>query len=458
MKILLIRPSERDYSTSRLPDSLNNIQGNYPPLGLMYLASVLRVYGYNVKIIDCQISNHSSSFLKKEISRFKPDITGISTMTPYFYEAYNIAKLVKSFGSVTVLGGPHVSVSPNDIVSEKYIDFAIIGDAEYNFLSLVQNLEKKKRGELDNISGLVYTKNGKIRINKLNYIKDLNKLPFPSRDILSAEKYYCILNNNKYTTLITSRGCPYNCSFCFKKRFDNIFRKRNAKNVADEIELCIDQYGIKEIMFYDEAFSFNKKHVISICNELISRNLDVKWEATFRVGDANKDLLKLMFKAGCFRLRYGVESGNQTTLNMMNKNIKLQQVKKAFLITKKTGIETLAYFMIGYIGEGAQSVQNTINFSKQINPDWALFLATTPLPLTPLFKEAVEKGLINNDYWKHPINKNKPHLIKDCDKFVREAYFSFYLRIPYILKKIYSSKSRYQILNYYKGLKNIISM
>jgi radical SAM superfamily enzyme YgiQ (UPF0313 family) len=247
------------------------------------------------------------------------------------------------------------------------------------------------------------------------------------------------------TTMITSRGCPFRCGFCFKRETDKVLRLRDPIKVVDEMEDVVKQYKVKEIMFYDDTFTWNKNHVIGICNEILKRNIKVKWEAPTRVDAIDESLLELMKRTGCIRLRYGVESGDPAILKLMNKNINIEMVKKAVRMTKKAGLEVFAYFIIGYANETSQTIRKTINLAKELNCDLVMFTVATPCPQTPFYDMAFQKNIIDYDYWQQftlgKIDRRFPYFVADADKWIKMAYREFYFRPIYILRQLFKIRS-----------------
>ncbi len=461
MKILLMRHHDIENINTRLPESLNRAQGMYPPLGISYIAAVLEKAGHETRILDSQALNLTTEETKKEIEKYMPDIVGINCMTPNVRGALEAARLAKEVSKdiITVLGGPQLSVFPEETVSFDFVDFGVCGEGEFPMLQLAEHLEKNK--QVSAIKGLIYKKDGKVFSNPTYIVENLDELPFPARHLLPMEKYHCVITKQPFTTMIAGRGCPFRCGFCFKGPSDQKVRIRSYKSVVDEMEECVEKYKVKEIMFYDDTFTFNKKYVENICNEIIKRGLKVSWECPTRVDTVDEGILKLMKKAGCIRLRFGVESGNPEILKLMRKNINLKQIEKIFRLARKIGFERFAYFIIGYMNETEKTMQDTINFAKKIDPGWVMFTVATPLPNTNLFDLAVEKGLIDKEYWRKftlgETDERLPYLVKDADVWAKKAYREFYLRPQFFLNKLLAIDSFDKIKKYWKGLQGILS-
>ena len=452
-KVILVRYHNTGNINTRLPESLNRVQGVLPPLGIAYIAAVLEKNGITTQIIDAPGLNMTSQEFKEAIQREKPDIVGIACMTSNIHGALEAAKICKENGAITVLGGPQLAVYPEETVSYPYVDFGIIGEGEYSMLKLVQSIEAEK--DISSIRGLIYKKGKKIITNEAQIIDNLDELPFPAYHLLPMNRYSSVIGLHPVCTMITSRGCPYQCGFCFKQPTDKRFRMRSPKNIVDEMEYLIKKYGVKEIMFYDDTISVMREHVEGICKEIINRELKIKWESPTRIDLVDEELLKLMKKAGCIRLRYGVESGDPVILKLMNKQITLDRAVHVFDMTRKIGIESFAYFIIGYITETPETMQRTIDFAKKLDSDFAMFTIATPYPKTSLFSLSVERKLIDPDYWKKFVLSKDvgrmPYLVPDAEKWMKKAYRSFYLRPRFILRKVLQLKSINALKKYVRG-------
>lgn len=459
MKILLIRYHDKGNINTRLPESLNKIQGVLPPLGIAYIASVLEKAGYEVKILDAVALNLTTQEVCLKINEEAPDIVGITAMTSSIRGALEAAKLAKDSGATTVIGGPHLAIYPEETLSYHFVDYGIIGEGEYPMLELVRAIESRQPTQ--NIKGLVYKEDGKVRINEAYIVPDLDTIPFPARHLLPMGKYSSIIGLHPVTTMISTRGCPYHCGFCFKGPSDKKYRIRNAQNVVDEMELVVKEYGVREIMFYDDVLTLKRDLIINICNEILKRRLKIKWESPVRVDNVDFELLRLMREAGCMRLRYGVESGDPDILKLMKKGITLSMVRDAFKWTKKAGIETFAYFMIAYIHETPQTIKKTISLAKNLNPDLVMFTVTTPYPETHLYDLAKREGFINGNYWKEFTlglrDDRLPYFIPDAEKWVRKAYRSFYFRPNYIVKRLFKIRTWNDVKKYVQAAKGLLS-
>jgi len=457
MKVLLINPQINSINT-RLPESLNRAEGVYPPLGLAYIGAVLEEGGHEVSILDMPALNLSLRQINEKMLQEKPDIVGITVMSPLIRNALEIARIAKEAGLTVVMGGPHLSAYPEETLSHDFVDYGITGEGEHSMLKLADALASG--GAVDGIEGLVYKKDRRVCMNEPAIVEDLDSLPFPARYLLPAERYSSVIAMHPFTTMMSGRGCPFDCGFCFKQPSDKKIRRRSASNIVDEMEEVVEKYRVKEIMFYDDTFTLQRDHVVNICNEILDRGLDVKWEAPTRADCIDKELLKIMQKAGCIRLRYGVESGDEEILRLMRKGITIKLVKDVFEWTREAGIETFAYFIIGYAKENAQSIKRTISLAKELNPDWVMFTVAMPYPCTQLYEMAQKEGLLDGDYWAEITlgsrDERMPYLVADADEWVRKAYRSFYLRPSFVVKKLLKLRNLDTLRKYIRGMLGVI--
>jgi radical SAM superfamily enzyme YgiQ (UPF0313 family) len=458
MKILLINPPHENTITTNVPKVIEEGVGFIPPLGLMYIASYLeKNTGHKVEILDCNVENIDYKNLKKKIREKKPDIVGITAMTFTLIDVIKTAKIAKEMNPniKVILGGPHPTIYPKETAALKEIDFCIIGEGEKPITELLKNINNYDK--LRNVKGLAFKIGEEIIDNgQSEFISNLDEMPFPARHLILYKKYFSSVSPNfPITTMFTSRGCPYKCLFCDRPQLGKIFRARSPKNVVNEMEEC-QKMGIKEIFIYDDTFGVDRKRVIDICDEILKRNLKITWDVRTRVDTVDEEILTKMKKAGCLRIHYGVEAGTQKILNVLRKSITLEQIKKAFYWTKRVGIQTLAYFMIGSPTEIKEDVLATIKFMKKLNPDYAHIAITTPFPATDLYRMGLQEKVLSHDYWKefakNPTPDFEPYFWEkelsreELFSLLKKAYRSFYLRPSYVFKKIIQIKSGKELL------------
>jgi len=452
MRVLLINPPIDNMVTTNIPPYVDEQRGCNPPLGLMYVAAYAEQHTeYEIEILDMLAEGISYDRLESELRRRKPDIVGITTMTFTLVDVMIVADIVKAAdkGVKVVLGGPHVHIYPEETIRLPEVDFLVLGEGELPFTELLQNIDDYQ--SLKDIKGIVFKCKGEvINTGPRELIEELDSLPFPARHFTKINKYNSLLAKGSLaTTMITSRGCPYNCLFCHRPHLGKKFRARSAINVVDEMEECVNM-GIKEILVYDDTFTIDKQRVMDICNLILERGVGITWDIRTRVDIIDMEMLKALKKAGCERIHYGVESANPEILKVLRKGITLPQVASAFKMTKEVGISTLAYFMLGSPFETKEQIMDTLNYAKRLEPDYCHFSITTPFPATPLYEMGIKRGIFE-DYWRefaaNPRMDFEPQyweedLSRDeLTQLLDYAYKTFYTRPKYVLRQMRKVRS-----------------
>jgi radical SAM superfamily enzyme YgiQ (UPF0313 family) len=442
MNILLVNPSQKGvYGKMNSPD--------YPPMGLAYIGAVLEKAGYSVKIIDMDADNLSDEDFINISKNY--NVVGITATTPTFESAEKLFQLVKvNTQAITILGGIHATIAPQECIKSNFIDFVVKGEGEETILELVNALKNKK--SFNKIKGIFFKKAGKIINNPpRDLIKDLDTIPFPARHLFDHQKYtYPDSLRSPVMPIMTSRGCPHGCTYCCTKLiFTRKVRFRSAKNVVDEIEFLIKNYGVKEIHFWDDNFTLNKPRVFEIRDELKRRKINLKFAFPngLRVDQVDEDILRCLKDMGVYSMAFGVESGNQIILDNVKKGTKIEQIEKAYTLAKNLGFETWGFFMLGLPGETPETIRNTINFAKKINPDIAKFHILKPFPGTEVFNELKSQGLITNfNYSNYGIHTRPVHRLPqlsedDLLNWSKIAYREFYLNPSKIFRQVLRLRS-----------------
>ncbi|MGB7294723.1 MAG: radical SAM protein [Candidatus Aminicenantales bacterium] len=456
MKVLLVNPPRWNELVGKNPSIIEKHRGFNPPLGLLYLASSLKKSTrFEFEVLDCQPLELTYPQLESVLSRKSFDVVGISAMSFTLLDAFKTAQVVKKVrpGALSILGGTHVHLFPEETIGLDGVDFALMGESEH---SLADFLKEWTEGSKDpmRIAGLIFkNKDGRIIKNEIKPIPDLDGIPFPQRDLLNIRHYSSLLSRGTLcTTIISSRGCPFKCAFCDRplSPVTSHFRARSAKNVVDEIQECVD-LGIKDFLFYDDTFTVSRKRVLAICEEILQRRLRIRWDIRTRVDLVDEEMLRMLKKAGCLAIHYGVEAGNDKILQVIKKGFTISKVKEVFRLTRKLGIETLAYFMIGLPSEEIHDIQDTFDLAKDLRPDYAHFTIFSPYPGTELYYLGLENGIIKTDIWREfargPREGFKIPVWEE--NFTREElygmivqfYKRFYLKPRYVLSRLRKVRS-----------------
>jgi len=452
MKVLFVNPPRFHELVGKNPSVIEHNRGYNPPLGILGLAtSVKKFVGdrHSVEALDCQPRQLTYEQLETYFAENSFDAVGITAMTFTLIDVIMTAEVIKRTNPncKIILGGPHVHIYPEETIGLECVDYLIQGEGELAVLDLLEALEG--RGSIESVPGIVYKENGSVVNNGIApKIPDLDQIPYPDRRFLPIEHYGSLLGReNLITTMFTSRGCPFRCTFCDRPMSPTIsgFRWRSAKNVVDEMEECADM-GISEILIYDDTFSVRKDRVLEICDEILARGLKVTWDVRAHVNTVNSHLLKMMKRAGCDRIHYGVESGNDRMLKVIKKSTTVKNVKKAFVETRAAGIEALAYFMIGQQTETESDILDTMQLSKDLKPDYCHFTIFCPYPATEIYNTGLAKGFIKEDVWRNFAKEPRPGFQLPVweENFTREelyewvvkCYKNFYSRPSYMLQRL----------------------
>jgi len=465
MKILLIKAPYL-YEIYKRRDELAT---NQAPLGLAYIASVLREAKQEVNLIDPENQDMTYDDVASLIRKEKPDMVGISSATANFGNAVRIAKIAKQSGDpLVVYGGVHASSLPDEVLNDHAeIDLVVIGEGEVTMKELCDAIDSGKKVDYNAIAGLAFRNNdGQIEKSPPRQkIMDLDSLPLPARDFLPMEKYNVQIHLSSVkgvkATMVSSRGCPNACTFCACNiTMGRMFRPRSIEAVVDEMQYLVNKLNVRYIQFYDDTFTMKYQRVVDICNLIIKRNLKVQWFAHARVNTVDEDLFRLMKKAGCAHVSFGIESGNQTILNNIKKGITLDQARNAISASQRAGLKTLTTWMIGNPGETPETIKDSIDFALELNPDIAVFSILVPLPGTEVYDKyrgVLFSTSINWEDYRTLYKNNELALQSNTltnDILVgslHTAWKRFYLRPSYIFRQLWRIKSTAELYYYMRG-------
>ncbi len=449
--------------------------GNLPPLGIAQLSSYLREKGVKVGLIDSVIEDFSIDQIVEKVFEFNPKIIGFSALTPNFHRAAAFAALIKKSRPeiLIILGGHHATILPKEILEQNdYFDLIVYGEGELTAEEIIDKYKKSgwrknvflnDYNMLSGINGITFRRGKEVVITPpRELIQNLDELPFPAWDLLPMNKYIPLPNQYKRTPVINMvviRGCPFNCSFCSNNSvFGRKIRAMSPKRVVEQIRHVMKNYGIREISFWDDMMTANKKWMYEFCDSLIKNKIDITWTCYSRVDCVDEEILRHMRRAGCWNIFFGYESGCQELLNNINKGTTLKQIEVANMLCKKVGIEIRASFMIALPGETPEMAKKTIDFAKKLNPDYAQFCITTPYPGTKLFEEASKYGILTKNFSEYNIFNAVfvPYGYKnrgEIETVERRAMKEFYLRPKYIWGRLKKINSWEDIKRYLKGFR-----
>ena len=415
-----------------------------PPLNLMYLAAALENASMSVKIIDDDLYQVDYKKIANLASKIDPTIVGITATTATIENSLKYIKAIKKVlpNTLTIIGGPHSTFMPVETLkSEDSLDIVVIGEGEETIVEIAEKYKNDKMKNLSEIKGIFYRNNDKISTTPSRpLIKNLDNLPFPARHLVPFKSYRT--SKNQSGGMITSRGCVFSCNYCSSSLImGKKFRTRSPENVVDEMEELVYKYGVKDIAFLDDIFMLNKRRAMAIADEIKNRGLDLSFITSSRVDTVNYELLEHLKNAGMSTLYCGVESGSQRVLDLMGKGITLKQIEDAVKAAKDVDIDVMGSFILGYPGETSKEMDQTINFSIKLDPDYSQFSILTPFPGTPIYYELKNRGLLDTEDWNKytvldsVLNYEKLGLSKKLvERKLAKAYLKFYIRPKYLIK------------------------
>jgi anaerobic magnesium-protoporphyrin IX monomethyl ester cyclase len=416
----------------------------YLPIGLAYLAAVLEKDGHNITVIDCPALEINHNQLRAKLASLEPDLIGITSMTPTIPSSLLSAHIAKEAcpDSLTILGGPHVTFMDKQVLAEEAaVDVVVRGEGEQTLLELAQNLSNSKG--LGGINGITFRNKGQIiHTPNRSLIQKLDELTRPAYKYFPLEKYR--LFGRRILPVITSRGCPSQCSFCTTARmFGRTFRARSPKNVVDELEWLRNTHGADAFTFYDDTFTLDKKRALKICEEIQNRELGLPWDCQTRVTQVSKEILGKMREANCQQVFFGVESGCQEILDAVKKGTSVEQNEKAIRLAKETGLFVAVSVIIGYPGETPDMLKQTIDLIRRTEPDDVYLCVATPYPGTELRSLVEDMGWTMSDDWGlydtiTPVFEN-PNLPAEEIRKLRSAFYDGFYSPKYVFRHLFKS-------------------
>lgn len=463
MRILLVVPPlDNTVKYFRKWHLNRNDYGSFPPLGLLYIATFLKkkIYDVEVKIMDCPSQRISYVELEEAIKQFEPTVVGISATTLCLVDVLKVARLAKSINKNihVCVGGPHLFVYPYQTLKYLEVDSIVIGEGEYVFFELIKQISEGKI--IGGIDGLYVKSDLKKQDLKKASAVNLDELPFFDIDFIEKKFYYSTVSRQRNViTLLSSRGCPYKCTFCDVPY--KVFRGRKIDNVLDEIKLRLSQ-GFKEIFFYDDTFNVDTQRVIDLSERIIKENLKFEWSFRGRVDATTFEMLKVAKRAGCQKIHFGIETTSNEGLRELKKGITIEQAKDALSWCRKLKIKTIGDFIIGLPFEKSrEDVINNIERSMDFSPDYAQFSFLEPMPGSQIYEDGVKQGIIDPSGWENFIESPSidfepplwsQYLSKEeLADLVYFAYRRFYIRPTYILRNLITLTTIYEFIRILKG-------
>lgn len=414
-----------------------------PPLGLCSLAAYARSKGHQVLLIDALNLGLSLDEVAARVKQFAPRFVGITATTSFIESAHDCATRVKEQcpDVVTIIGGAHVSAIPIQTMNEfAQFDLGVIGEGEVTLLALMENGTQN----CDSIDGIVFRgADGPVLTKRRDLIGDLDQLPYPALDLLEGfpKLYEPTVNNyseKPVLHMVTSRGCPFSCTFCAQSVYGHRVRAFSPQYVVRLIKQYQEQYGIREVGFYDDLFSYKKQRLAAFVEELERANVRIKWSCESRIDTINDEILGTMKRSGCWQISYGIESGSQRLLDYYNKKITVAEIEKAVYLTHKWGIRARGYLILGSPPETPESIAETKALVRRLPLDNLHISFFTPIPGSKAFADMFENEQMMS--WKEmdlyrvshtPSGVSPDDLQRAAKAIYRELYFQPKILLQY---------------------------
>ncbi len=466
MRVILINPP-LDSVLSR--EEINPVTAflfyNSAPLGILYLAAALERRGEVVSVIDAAAEKLSVSETVARIQAFRPELVGLTSTTVGFEGAKMLARALKrTLPRVPIiLGGPHCSLLPHEAMEDDAFDYGFVGEGDEAMGEICELVAGQRPPE--EVFGLVYRKEGRLVFSPPRpNVQDMDALPFPARHLVSPDLYTPVpidQHGLPKFSVISSRGCPHSCAFCQKS--NSGYRSFSAKYIVDEMQHLVEDFGARDIAFVDSLFAHSRRRVESICDEILSRPAlrgKLSWTCSSRVECVDKPLLLKMKKAGCWRTRFGVESGNDRVLKFIRKGITKEQIRNAITWAAEAGLQPKAFFMVGHLPDSHESIRETIEFAKEIPLMDVTVQINTILPKTPQESIWNEEGenygrlmteqTDDKSFWQPTY---VPHGLEpeDLIYYHRKFYREFYFRPITLWRHLAALRSHKDVIKYLKA-------
>jgi anaerobic magnesium-protoporphyrin IX monomethyl ester cyclase len=435
-----------------------------PPIGLALIAAVLERAGYSVTLVDANALGIRPEAIPALAAG--AEVIGLTAMTPTISTALKTAREIRRSmpGVKIIMGGAHATMlTPETMASAPEIDVIVRGEGDETILEVLRAIEGNQ--SLEGITGISYRAEGEIvhAADRASAV-DMDALPYPAYHLLPRNKYRPHPPHGRYlpfAAMVTSRGCPYHCAYCSKPVFGTRFRAQGPARVVDEMAYLKDRFGVKEIAFYDDSFTLDKKRVHAICDRIMSSGLKIAWTCETRVNLVDRELLRHMKQAGCYAVSYGIESASPEIIKTLHKDTTIEQVEDAVRNSREAGLQVVGYFMLGSPGETPETVRSTIAFAKKLKVAFAQFSVTTPFPGTELYDIYMQNRqeplswdsfvYAGTDNPTMPVFESDKLSREDLKKWVQQAYRDFYLRPDYLWQRLRRCTSWSEIRMNIKG-------
>ena len=433
------------------------------PIFLAYSASQLQEEGHAVSYIDSVIQDLDLNKTVAEAEKNSPEVIFMETTTPSIKADYhNLTALKNATGAKIIVGGPHATYFHKEVLEEcPAVDIVIRHEFDTKIAEVVSNLDHPGK-----VNGICFRDNGVVVDNGDGELaKDLDRIPFPDRDVIPWQWYVeAWYSREPFMNMMTSRGCPYRCTFCLwpQSMYGHRQRFRSLDNVFEEIRYLIERYRVKEINIDDGTFTTNKERVVEFCQRLRSEKMGIVWTCNGRVDNVDDEMLKEMKESGCKMIRLGVESGSQEVLDKIRKGLTLKQIEDGVRLVKNHGIQALGGFMFGFPFDTRETVEQTIHFAKKLSLDQVQFSIAMCYPGTSLYEYAKENDLLlaksfrEFDMTYGPVVKTKNMEREELEHVLARAYREFYFRPKYVFQTLLHLKDLDEVKRVFRSVNSLV--
>ncbi len=459
MKLAFIYPPFHGIKDQPSLKAVADNYGVYPPINLAYVAAVARHNEFEVRLVDANAARLGKKNVLAILRRFSPDAVLFTATTYLFHQTLGWIRFLKEQMDIKVIvGGVHVSLYPKETLQHEEIDYIVLGDCENTLPKLLDAIKHNR--PLSKVRNIGYRNKGRAVVTGPGEYSNFIRGVYPARDQLPNERYYSFISQRKnFTGLISTRGCPYQCSYC-EQGSKTHYWARDVDDVVNEISECYDRHRVREIDFFDPIFSLDRKRTLRLCNEIRDMKLDLDYAIRTRADRVDDAMLRALRLSGCKRIYYGIESASPVIIKNLNKSISPAAIQSAIKKTKKHGIDTFGYFMLGSPGETRKTMKDTARYSRKLGLDFAQFNNTTAMAGTAMYRKLTDR--LGYDFWSRFTMENRQpgwHLPRlgtrlsehEIEREITRAFRRFYFRPSYIAGRIFRLRSFDELARYTKA-------
>ncbi len=423
-----------------------------PPIDLMYAAGAFESQGLDCRLVDYPAEEHTWEHFESDLRQFRPHYLILSITTPSLEDDLRATEIAKKIdpGIVTIAKGAHFNTLDVQTMQKcPTLDIGLRGEYEETCMDIARGKPAEE------INGLTFRRGAEVVRNQDRPLPaNLDTIPFPARHLTRNELYIRPDTGEAQTTIVTNRGCPFSCTYCLANQVSGLKnRYRSVENVMDELRECVQRHGIRNFLFRSDLFTQNKKWVIRLCDRIVEEKLDISWAANSRVDTVNPDVLAAMKRAGCWLIAFGVEKGSDTALELIEKKATVEQAREALRITREAGIRRSIYILVGLPADDRPTIEQDIAFARELDPDYLEIFYPYPFPGTPLYREAVAAGLLDDgaiprEAYGLPAMPTRHLSMEELASLRTECLRKFYLRPGFVVRTLSKTRSPREFFNY----------